>query len=139
MKFEMLVGHEDGKGETWVEPYDKPELRTEDSVRLWAARTNEYFNSTLHDGEKPRTLLEVTISEAPSDVHMWTKTNLATIQDRGQMYDTAKCSVCGITARRYRLEPVFTRDKKFSAKSFDSCAQSVVLLARRRNKKEKSK
>ena len=143
MKFEMLVTHtgdtESDTSKPWVESYDKPELKTESAVRDWAHRTIEYFNSTLREFEKPRALLEVTISEEPSAVHMWEKTNLVTIQDRGQMYDTAKCRSCGITARRYGLENSFVRDKKFSAKGFDSCAQSAVLLARRRNKQSRRK
>jgi hypothetical protein len=137
MKFEMFVAHSDGKGETWVESYDQPYLETEAEVRNWAHRTIERFNATLRPGEKPRDLLEVTISDEPSDNHSWEKTNLVTISDKDGLYDTAQCTVCGITARRYGLGG-YTRDTKFRAGVFDSCARSKVFLEKRRIKRERS-
>jgi hypothetical protein len=54
--------------------------------------------------------------------HEWEKTNLVTISKRGEMYDTAKCKNCPVTAKRHGIGgPV--RDRKYSAEKWERCVE----------------
>lgn len=74
----------------------------------WGRALVKKFNDTLQPGERPRDVLGVRVVELTADeaakvpiAHDWEKTNAVTIYKRGQLYDTAKCRRCGVTAKRF--------------------------------------
>lgn len=120
MKFRMQV--KSGDLYPWWETYEK----NVDDPQAEAERLIEYFNSTLRPGEEPRTLLAVEVLDQTSiKDHTWKKTNLMTIKGHaGRTYDTLRCTVCGITARRYGLHDI-TIDPEFAkAKVYKRCDTS---------------
>jgi hypothetical protein len=90
----------------------------------WAHALIQRYNDTLRPGERARTLdrVEVETLNVPSAKreHAWEKTNLTTIEYRGRFYDTAKCTGCGVTGKRYGVSEV-ARDAKFRAKKYRFC------------------
>lgn len=136
MKFEIEVGHSGEKSSAWREVYDKPEIVSLGQAETWAKRTIERFNETLRVGEKPRDLICVVETQEKGGIspHRWEKQNLMTQMRGNRLFDVMKCSECGITGKRYGLAPSVNRDRDFKAKGFSSCAQSIVLLEKRRLK-----
>lgn len=55
--------------------------------------------------------------------HNWRKTNLVTImQKKGTgSYDTFKCSVCGVTGKRFTIPGPVYRDVKYRAMKYNNC------------------
>jgi hypothetical protein len=106
---------------TWWEDYERPQVRDEASARVAAQQLVDYFNSTLHPKEKPRTLLSVKFGAGNSlKQHRWDKQNLVTIRRRGLYFDEMKCRDCGVTGKRFGLQEV-TLDRKFKAKKYLVC------------------
>ena len=113
-KFKIVV--EDGRGDRWEEEYDKP---TNDPMQ-WAIETVEKFNAGLRGYESPRKVIDVIVL-GESEAHTFKKTNLVTIMDpRRGCYDTARCSRCGITAKRIGLG-AYIIDPKYRAKKYKKC------------------
>lgn len=56
----------------------------------------------------------------PTKDHDWDKTNLVTINKNGLMYDTYKCSICGIKGKRYGIGEI-RRDKRYKADKYKNC------------------
>lgn len=136
MKFKMRV-HNNKDGKEWDEEYNKPDAIDQASAEAVAQKLIDYFNSTLRPYESPRTLVSVTLGDGNASLpHEWHKTNLTTIMERGRQFDTAACSTCGITGKRYGLGDV-TRDPEYKAKGYSSCDTAQVLLARRDSRREK--
>lgn len=106
--------------------------RKEDAI-AWARAVVANFNATLRPGESARTIVSVfegsTLAE-PKTEHTWMKTNLTTLERNGRVFDTARCSVCGITSKRFGLGS-HTRDADFKAHGFATCAGAQRLLAKR--------
>ena len=120
----VTVAADANRDDKWVETYTEGAKQYgfpaghEDPER-WARELVQHFNDTLRPGEKPRVILGVEIRNVTEDVaektkleHVWEKTNLVTIEKRGQMYDTARCTRCGATSKRFgvgrhQLDPRF--------------------------------
>ncbi len=125
MKFSVEI-RDKGSRESHVETYD---VNTSDP-EAWAKGTMDYFNSTLHPGEKEREVVSVSILEKYSlKDHKWEKQNLVTISDQGDLHDAMKCKVCGITAKRYGLSTI-VYDKRFNKKVFCRCDTSMAYFGK---------
>lgn len=117
-RFILVVSNPRGQ---WEESYDKPV----DDPAKWAQDTISWFNRTRRPGELPRTFVGVRIV-GDSEEHVWEKTNLVTIVYRDRLYDTARCTCCGVTGRRYGLSPEVVRDRVFKAKKYAKCKGTPV-------------
>ncbi len=112
MKFRIRVS--DGSSEWW-ESFDENIT----NAQQWAADTIQSFNDTLRLNELPRTLLDVEVVDVDTRAkHDWVKTNLTTIIQRGRIYDSYRCTCCGITGKRHGigglcLDPKFARAKVY--------------------------
>jgi len=105
-------GEPDSKA--WSEDYNQ----LVDDPRAWCLETLETFNATLRHGEQPREFVRVEIKA--NDVplrHQWHKTNLVTIMKGRDNYDTYRCELCGITAKRYGVGDIVPDKKKDFYKS----------------------
>lgn len=124
MKFTMKVGYLEGSPATWLEHENRSEITSEAEATEWAQRTLRNFNATLRPHEQARRLVAVTFDHEENKEraqHNWTKTNLMTVLDpRGGLYDTLKCTFCGITAKRYGLTCI-KLDPKYRAKGYQVC------------------
>jgi len=138
MKFICVVTDE--RGENCEETYDKPTISSIEAARSYSEQTINNFNSSLRPGELPRRLVDVRTADQKDkghSPHSWEKTNLVTqVVNGGPSFDTARCSVCKITARRYGLGG-YTRDQQYKAKGFESCSRSIELIKRRDSKLKK--
>jgi hypothetical protein len=127
MKFTMKVAHKEG-GESWLEHENRSEIHNEEEAKAWAERTLRNFNDTLRPHEKERKLIDVIFDSAENNEksqHVWEKTNLYTIFDpRLGTYDTMRCIVCRITAKRYGLTSIKI-DSKYRAKGYKMCPPEV--------------
>lgn len=129
MKFQIRCKHLDRDGKVaptgdWWEPYDEPEVNTQEDAETWAKVTLERFNSTLRPNEFPRELLEVQlIGKGEKGIkHKWEKSNLvSTVGYGGSIYDTYRCAVCGITGRRHGTSEYIVRDTQYKAKKYQYC------------------
>jgi hypothetical protein len=135
----LTVQAEDG--ESWTERYVESDgqrtFKPGEDVQRWAERTIDYFNATLRNGERRRTLVKVEIEEPKkADVqnHAWAKTNLVTLSGARGYHDTVSCANCGITAKRYGLTNIVL-DAEYRAKAFKTCTGAKALLAKREAKK----
>lgn len=63
MKFNIHVTYRDEPGETWVEDYNRPEIKTEEQAREWSAHLIENFNNTLRPQERARKVVKVTFED----------------------------------------------------------------------------
>lgn len=108
-----------GELETWEESYV-----INDDPNCYANRLIDNYNATLRPGEKPRELVEVSISETMKKSkmpHEWIKQNIVTVIWRGVSYDIMRCAKCGITGKRFGLSGVILRDSKYKAKKYNNC------------------
>lgn len=100
----------------------------------WVRECMDRFNASLRQNETPRTILSMVVEAIEEKSvrieHRWEKTNLVTIENRGQYYDTARCSECGITGKRFGVRDV-KRDPKYGAKGYETCNGAKTLLKRR--------
>jgi hypothetical protein len=118
VKFKVLITLEDGMDarmrSPWSEDYNRAEILNLQEAAVWGENLIQRFNNSLRPGETPRKY--VGVEEAPdSDAlipHEWQKTNLVTIIKGLQVYDTAICLRCNITAKRFGLDG-YTIDPKF--------------------------
>lgn len=96
----------------WSEPYQKRCRNVEEEAR----KILDYFNSTLHPKETAREIVRVEEDVGDAALkHNWVKTNLVTLPGKrgGMSYDTARCTDCGATSKRYGIGGDYTLDKKF--------------------------
>jgi hypothetical protein len=136
MKFRIKV--RDERGKEWWEDYDKSDVHDLQSAESKGRELVQYFNDTLRPYEVPRSFLfaELTsngdagVLNSAHESHEWDKTNLVTVLERGRMYDTAVCTKCGITAKRFGVGDHY-RDPQYKAKAFQHCDTARELLARR--------
>ena len=120
MIFSIIVV--DARGEEWEESYDRntadPQKEAEGIIA--------FFNSTLRPGERPRTLVKVVLKDAENTNHTWEKmTSGMSVEFRKQIVDIMRCSVCGITGKRYGMITRVKIDSKFSKKAFQRCDTAV--------------
>lgn len=94
-------------------------------VKVSAQRLVDWFN----EGQKARSLplrqlfdvrVELVDEPAGPRAHEWSKTNLVTVADHRGVFDTVKCSRCGVTARRYGISHI-VRQSPYRAKKFAVC------------------
>lgn len=114
-------------GNQFVETYREGEgsrgFKPGDDVEAWAKGIIAFWNDTLQPGEHPRELVSVAVTEVNDSAkreHVWHKTNLVTVEHRGQYFDIMTCDACGVTGRRYGVSFI-KRDRKFSAKKYEFC------------------
>lgn len=93
------------------------------SPRQYVLSVLRGFNATLRSGERAREYGGISKILDNRREHVWEKTNLVTISKRGQMYDTAKCKNCPVTAKRHGLSDYHVRDPKFKAKKWERCSE----------------
>ena len=128
MKIEMTICNiqEDGiRSRPWTEE----ESPNTSDPEAWAKETLEHFNNTFHPGQLKRELISVKVLDVYSvSEHDWRKINLVTQDTREGIFDTYKCEVCGITAKRFGLGDSFTRDKKYKAKVYSRCYTAYKKL-----------
>ncbi len=131
MKFNLHVAYRDVDGEPWIEDYNRSEITTEEHAHQYGEQIIKYFNDTLRPGEEARKLLNVTFEDnGLKAYHDWSKTNLYTIIDpRLGVYDTLRCVVCRITAKRYGLTTIKI-DSKYRAKGYKVCPPEVKTRAK---------
>lgn len=121
MKFNLHVKFAEG-GAPWVEDYNRSDITSEVEARKYAEQIIENFNNTLRPDEKARKLLDVTFEDNKREpLHVWRKSNLYTLVDgRMNAYDTLRCTVCEVTAKRYGLCQIVI-DRHFRAKRYLVC------------------
>jgi hypothetical protein len=121
MKFNITVSHRD-HDLLWVEAYDRAEVKNVGDAVRWAEALIDKFNRTLRPGERARKVLAVTrTGDSSAPPHDWGKTNLVTVSDHGQYYDTMECVRCGVTGKRYGLDNTIIIDQKFKDKKYERC------------------
>ena len=133
MKFQIKVRSND-RGTEWTEDYERPEVTDQASAEKAAVQIIDFFNSTCQPGESHRTLLATALAAGKAvQNHKWEKTNSFTIIEKGgAMYDTMKCSRCGITGRRYNIRGGVLLDGEFRRiKAFKSCDTAIALMEKR--------
>ena len=137
MKF-TITGRNEGSDHTWDEPYDKPEVTDQASAQKWAEGIIEFFNGSLRPGESPRELVGVKVQEGTEGSrkdHKWSKQNLTTQRDnRGALYDSMRCSECGITGRRYGMDLLVLDQKYRRAKVYLRCDDAKRHIAHQKKK-----
>lgn len=104
--------------------------------RKWGSEMVDRFNQTLRSIERPRSILISDLEELPESVktaqaHNWLKTNLITIEERGRYFDTARCTGCGITGKRFGLGDI-TPDPLYKGKTFENCNTAKAYIDKRR-------
>jgi hypothetical protein len=122
MKFKMLV-RETKTGREWWENYDKDVSDVEEFCKH---AVEEIWNGNLRPHEKKREFIKCEIIENSNDkFHKWFKlTSGMSVEFRGQIVDLVKCSVCGITGKRYGLDDKVKIDSKYRKKAFQNCDTS---------------
>jgi hypothetical protein len=112
---------------TWDEEYD---VETGIDAKDYAEKLIINYNTTLRPHEVARELVDVIVVDENSEVihqHNWEKQNLVTIVRGNSIYDTMKCSMCGITGKRYGLVGI-QRDSKYKAKCYDTCEGAIKQM-----------
>lgn len=129
MRFEIKCKNEGSSDSSaWTEPYVK-NLGSIEEARIWAQGVIKHFNETIKGNEKKRVLLDVIVDEDSIDKHLehdWEKSNLITIKQGHQLYDTYVCKRCNITGKRFGLEDEIERDKKFKDEVYEYCDTSMA-------------
>lgn len=92
-----------------------------DNPRQHVLDTLERFNNTLRPGEQAREYGGFIKIIDKRREHVWEKSNLVTIEKRGQMYDTYRCTNCSVTAKRYGIGGPISIDRKYKAKKWERC------------------
>ena len=135
MKFKIEV--DTGRGIHW-EDYEE-NIKAEDIDEWGKALIQNYNDGIVHEDDLPRKYIShQIIDNSESDPnHDWQKSNLMTISKGGQTYDTAKCSKCGITGKRFGLGEGVSVDKKYSSKVYDRCDTAQEKLKGKRPKENK--
>jgi hypothetical protein len=114
MQFNLIVKHSDEPDySAWKELYDRPNVTNKEGAEEYGKELIEFFNSTLGPKEKSREFVGIEILSDDTLIHSWDKTNAVTILKNGSMYDTYKCSICGITGKRFGLNSNITIDYKY--------------------------
>lgn len=112
-KLKLVVAN---KSAQWEEEH----VTNAQNAKQWAVDLIARFNGSLRPGELKRRLVSVTVV-GNNAAHDWEKLNLVTLTSRdGRIYDTARCTRCGITGRRYGLSGI-TVDSKFRAEKYKEC------------------
>lgn len=136
MKIKMQV-QDKYLGDPWHEVYF---INDNMDAFLYAQDLINRFNATLCQGESPRTLISVSIlsDENQKQAHQWEKQNLITISNTsGASYDKMKCTVCGVTGKKYGLDPYVIRDTKYKAQIYDNCDTALLQINKLKTKKVK--
>jgi hypothetical protein len=124
----MLV--KDDRG-SWYEDYHRDSVVDQESAEREGRGIIDYWNSTLHPGDRPREFVSVVLDAGDATRgHKWEKTSLMTLSERGRMFDRMACARCGVTAKRYGFEGLIY-DSDYRAKAFRTCDGAQALLTKR--------
>lgn len=135
MKVKMHV-KQVNTGAVWAEEYD---IKNNENPGEYARKLVEKFNNTLRPNESPRELVGVEVLEEDSDVvikHGWEKQNAVTIMRGNRSYDAYKCSICGVTGKRYGLSAVMVRDSAFKGKVYETCSTAMAQMRKNKERME---
>lgn len=115
-------------GNEWTEEYREGERSSfpvgEPDLNVWSHNLVTRFNAGVRPGESPRYVTKIDVTEYEGVIqraHMWEKTNLVTIMRGSRSYDTARCSACGITAKRFGIGE-HTRDPRYKSDKYEVCS-----------------
>lgn len=129
MIFGVVLRNSDSK-KRWAEWCDWPNIQTTEMARKRAEDMVANYNSTRIGPEKKRTLVGLSVlPPKESKEHDWRKTNLVTIGGFGNTaaHDSYRCSICGVTGKRFGLSPNIIRDRKFKNDKYSDCSKSRQL------------
>lgn len=126
MRFKFEYRYRDRPDETQWEEYDE----ITDDAEKWAKDTLEFFNNTLRPGESARDFIQCVVLDADSqEKHSWDKDiTRMSAQFRGAIIDGMYCKKCGITGKRFGLNPNVKIDSKYRAKKFHRCDTAFAFL-----------
>ncbi len=117
---------------------DGSKLSLKRLVDFWSRSIVKWFNEGETNPKAiPRQYVGSRLIDdvATGPQHDWEKTNLVTIMAGGP-HDTAKCRVCGITAKRYGIGERYTLDPKYAkAAVYTRCDTAAAHLAKKAAKK----
>lgn len=123
MKFRILVRV--SSGAEWWEEYDEET----DNPDQWGKDIVKFFNSTLREGERPRTFIRAEVIDTAKSEgivqqsHDWVKDIRGmSVYFRGHVVDIMYCNKCGITGKRYGLSSRVRRDSKYRSKKYEYCS-----------------
>ena len=104
VQFTIYVKHQgEADEQAWKERYHE----VVDEPKQWAKDLIKHFNATRRPTESKRVLVRVKVKHNKMKLaHDWHKTNLVTIVKGSTMYDTYRCTRCGVTGRRYGVREV---------------------------------
>jgi hypothetical protein len=130
---ELTIRIRNERGE-WDETYREGERASfpvgEPDLSVWAYTLVTRYNAGCRPGEARRYVVGIEVREIPDVMvkreHRWTKTNLVTIMHGSRSYDTARCEVCGVTAKRFGVGE-HVRDSKYGAKRYETCPGCPVV------------
>lgn len=131
IRFKLFARHEGGTHE-WGETYEKEVADPE----KWSRDIIAWFNRTLRPGEKKREFVrcEVFGEVAPAE-HKWFKVTAMTKTmsggpRHGQMYDAMECERCGVTGKRYGIQPHVKLDSKWRQQVYKRCDTAMEAMGR---------
>ena len=126
-KFRIQVKTLRGKASWW----EKYEVATE-SPEAYAQEILAFFNKTLKPFEEPRVILSVEMLEDTGNIQhtFFKKTDGMSVEFRGETVDLMQCSECGITGKRFGLQPTVKLDSKWSKKCYRFCNTAKEALGR---------
>jgi len=107
------------KNETYREMFEA----VTDNPTKYVQSVLDNFNKTLKPGESRREISgHVRVLDFTNrKEHDWEKTNLVTIKKAGRMFDTWRCSSCGITAKRFGIGGPIVIDPKYKKADYKYC------------------
>ena len=119
MRYVLVVSYAEG-GDSWEESMDDPQVTCDQTATERGRALVDWFNGDLRPGEKPRAFISARVV-GESFEHDWRKTSLITVSDRLGNYDRMKCEACGITGKRFGLNPRVKIDSQYRAAKYQKC------------------
>ena len=126
---------------TWKETH---KIRDNQDPQKFAEALVNQYNTTLNEGEIERVLVSFEVLEEPPEpikyAHMWRQTNTnGPIMCGAVVYDTYRCTRCGITGKRVGERDFIKRDPKYKSPVYETCASAARHLNAKREKRKKNR